>query len=798
MKNIYKTIVFIVVLFTSITLLAQTGAYKRVKIFTNHRSLNELSRLGIETDHGDLRKGVWFITDLSEREIEKVKKAGVSYEIMVDDVKKYYREQAATTAINKTQSVVCNGVGGSPVYPVPSHFSLGSMGGYLTYQEMLDNLDSMAANYSNLITIKAPIGAGLSIEGRPIYYVKISDNPTLTEPESRMLYTAVHHAREPESLSQLIFYMWYLLENYATDIQVQNIVNNSELFFIPCINPDGYIYNETTDPNGGGMWRKNRRDNLDGEFGVDLNRNYEYNWGFDDDGSSPFTADETYRGTAPFSEPETQLVSDFVNNYDFKITLNYHTFGNLLIYPWGYIPSLYTPDSALFVNYGMLLTRYNQFTYGTANQTVGYIVNGSSDDWMYGEQATKPKIFAMTPEVGDGQWGFWPPSSEIIPLAQNCMFQNLTAAQLLGRYAVLNDLSENLIQQTSGYIKFNIKQLGLDTTGTYTVSLVPITSNISTTGSPKIFSNLSVLQEITDSISFTLNTVGLLYGDEVKFLLSIDNGQFVTTDTLTKYFGLPTIVYSSSGNSLSGWNAGQWGISNTEFYSPPSSITDSPFGDYSDNDNNVLRLTNPVSLSNAVRATLSFYTKWAIEPNYDYAQVAVSTNGGGSWTPLCGKYTVTGSNDQDPGEPVYDGFQNTWVKEEMSLDNYIGQNILIRFRLVSDGFQEYDGFYFDDLEIIKILPGGVGINEVLTDNFNISSMPNPASDYTYINYTFSSSIKSAQLKIYDATGRIVKVTPLLKTSSSRRIDLRDMERGIYFYRIDTEAGCSLTQKLAIN
>lgn len=797
MKNIYKTFCFIFLFFFSVFAFAQRGNYKRVKIYTGEQGIIQLSRLGIETDHGNLRKGVWFITDLSEREIEKIKQAGFKTEVLIDDVQKYYREQTATViTANKSQVVVCNG-SSAPVYPTPSHFSLGSMGGYLTYQEMLDHLDSMATIFPNLITIRDSIPGGVSIEGRPIYFVKISDNPTVTETEPRMLYTALHHAREPESLSQLIFYMWYLLENYTTDTQVQNIVNSSELFFIPCINPDGYIYNETTDPNGGGMWRKNRRDNLDGEWGVDLNRNYGYNWGFDDNGSSPFTADETYRGTAAFSEPETQLIRDFVNAHDFKITLNYHTNGNLLIYPWGYIPSFYTPDSALFVNYGMLLTTYNQYTYGTADQTVGYIVNGSSDDWMYGEQIAKPKIFAMTPEVGDGNWGFWPPSTEIIPLAHGCMFQNLTAAQLLGKYAVLNDLSETLIQQTTGYIKFNIKQLGLDTTGSYTVTLAPVSANISNTGSPKVFSNLSILQEEDDSISFTLNGTGLLNGDAVKFLLSIDNGQFVVSDTLTKYYGQPTLVYSSTGNNLTGWNAGNWGVSPIVFYSPPASITDSPFGDYSSNDNNVLRISNPVNLTNAVKTTLSFYTKWAIEPNYDWVQAQASTSPTGPWTALCGKYTVTGSSNQDPGEPLWDGFQNTWVKEEMSLDNFVGQNIYIRFRLLSDWGLEYDGFYFDDLEITKILAGGVGINETLQNDFTVSAVPNPAGDFTTINYSLPASAKKAHFVLYDETGRLLQNIPLSNNRTSLKADVRSFESGIYFFRIVSDNGNSIPQKLVL-
>ncbi|HKR03530.1 MAG TPA: M14 family zinc carboxypeptidase [Bacteroidia bacterium] len=807
MFKLYKTVLIALLILSAFAGFAQTAKenYSRVKIYTNVKGITALTRLGIETDHGDYRKGVWLITDLSDRELAKVQQAGFKTEVLINDISGYYKFQNVADVSkffdnpisqSKQQSAVGCGSTTGPVYPVPSHFSLGSMGGYFTYQEMLDNLDSMFSNFPNLITIRQQIGTGTSIEGNPLYYVKISDNPTVSEPEPQMLYTALHHAREPESLSQLLFYMWYLLENYTTDTQIQNIVNNSELYFITCVNPDGYLYNEMTDPGGGGMWRKNRRDNLDGEFGVDLNRNYGYNWGYDDDGSSPVTGDATYRGTAPFSEPETQIVSDFVNTLDFKIALNYHTFGNLLIYPWGYIPSFFTPDSALFVNYGKLLTTYNQYNYGTDDQTVGYIVNGSSDDWMYGEQTTKPKILAMTPEVGTG--GFWPPSSEIISMSQGCMYMNITAAQLLGRYAVLSDLSETLIPLTTGYIKFDLKQLGLDTTGSYTVTLAAITSNVSSTGAPKVFSNLSVLQTIIDSISFSLNTTGLLYGDEVKFLLSIDNGQFVVADTLTKYFGQSTVVLSQNNNTMNGWNTSNWGISTAQYYSPTGSITDSPFGDYQSNDFNTLQLTNPVSLTNAVKATLTFYTKWAIEPGYDYAQVAVSTNGGATWTALCGKYTKTGSPNQDPGNPLYDGFQNTWVKEEMSLDDYIGQNILIRFLMASDNFTEYDGFYFDDLEITKIVPGGVGINEISNTVLSVSPcMPNPVSDYAYISYSLPKTKNDAVLIFTDATGRTVKTMTLNQNQSSIKIDLQNVQRGIYFYQIVSGDSRSVIQKLIV-
>ena len=130
------------------------------------------------------------------------------------------------------------------------------MGGYLTYSEMLSELDDMAQQYPNLITVKTPIHNFLTHENRPIYHVKISDNPNSNESEANVLYTAIHHAREPMSLMENIFFMWYLLENYNTNLEVKYLVDNNQMFFVPCINPDGYIYNEITDPNGGGMWRK--------------------------------------------------------------------------------------------------------------------------------------------------------------------------------------------------------------------------------------------------------------------------------------------------------------------------------------------------------------------------------------------------------------------------------------------------------------------------------------------------------------------------------------------------------------
>lgn len=790
MKNTLFILLVALICFQS----AAQEKYSRVKILTGKEGLHKISALGIETDHGLIRPNVWFIAELSQREIDKVKTTGLPYEIMVDDVKEdFLRRNREPQSAHKLSGAGYPCGNGMPQYTTPANFSLGSMGGHLYYYELLDHLDEMYNQFPNLITVKAPVDASITtIEGRPVFYVKISDNPTVNEPEPQMLYTAIHHAREPVSMHQLIFYMWYLLENYSSNPLVQQIVNSTELYFIPCINPDGYIENEITDPTGGGMWRKNKRNNLDGTFGVDLNRNYGYNWGYDNNGSSPLGVDETYRGTGPFSEPETEMVKNFVNAHNFKIALNYHTFGNLLIYPWGYIQNLYTPDSALFVNYGSMLTEQNRYTFGTANQTVGYVVNGSSDDWMYGEQTIKPKILAMTPEVGP--W-FWPSQFEIEDLCHGTVYQNLLAAQLCGPYADVRETGEKIISSVSGHIKFSLQQLGLDTTATYTVTLAPASSNIVSTGSPKLYSNLSLLQTLVDSIAFTLVNTNLNYGDELKFVLSINNGLYTLADTVIKIFGVPTQVYFSSFPTSGGWTPQSgWGITSQQYYSAPTSITDSPNGNYPSNTVRTFTSNNQFNLINAVSAELTYFAKWAIEPNFDFAQVLISTDNGGTWTPLCGNFTVEGTLDQDPGQPVYEGFQNTWVKERIDLTPYIGNQIKIRFMLVSDGFEEYDGFYFDDLSIVEILPGGLSVNENLTGNFSVHIYPNPALHQI----TFSTTLKNeSELTIADASGRLIQNQKMKSGISQCQINLTQFESGIYFYTLKAEDGTAIRGKFSV-
>ena len=793
MKNT-KRFLSIVVVFAIISLsaFAQRSTYKKIKIYGTQIQLNELIKQGVCMDHGDIKKNTWFISYFNEQETTLIKKSGLKYEILIENTKEFYKTQKATLKNAKVAVVGGCTNGNAPTYPMPSHFKLGSMGGFLTYSEMLSELDSMALLYPNLISVKQTVDTGFTWDSNVIYFVKISNNPNVSQSLPQVYYSALHHAREPLSMQQMIYYMWYLLENYQTDSLVKNLVNSREQYFVPCVNPDGYLYNELTDPTGGGLWRKNRRDNLDGTFGVDINRNYDLDWGLDNIGSSPFTNSETYRGISAASEPETQMIKHFINTHHFVTGLDYHTYGNRLIYPWDAIPNYYTPDSANYVNLGNAYTAYNLYLYGTSNQTINYVVNGGSVDWLYGEQISKPKIFDFTPECG---YDFWPAQADIIPIIQGTVHMNVMSALVAGKYAKVEDTSPILLPSTTGYINFSLTQLGLDTLGSYTITLTPLSSNILATGNPKIIGSLKYLQIANDSILYTLAS-NLPNGTVVKFILTIDLGTYQLHDTLTKYFGTPVTLVSDNGTTMNQWATGtQWGTTTSSFYSAPSSITDSPFGNYLSNTFNPLVIAAPINLVAAIKAGLSFYTHWQIEAVNDYAEVAASDDNGVTWSPLCGRYTHAGALTQDPGMPIYDGLKANWVKEEMSLDDYLGKNILLRFLLVSDGATELDGFYFDDFKVWA-LSSNVGVDENKSTVFMSELFPNPANTNVSVNYSVPPG-DHYQLQMVNAIGQNISLQTLDNAKSTTTVDLKNIEAGVYFFRIETAKNIFAVKRLVV-
>lgn len=684
--------------------------HHRVMIFLDEKEdIKELASLGLALESGDYRPGVYIVGEFSESELESIAEAGFRYEILIEDMTRYYQERNEGLDADSIMRSWRDSDRVHHRYETPENFKLGSMGGFHTYSELLDELDEMADKFPHLIMEKKPISDTLlSIEDRPVYWTRISNDPENLLDKPRVLYTALMHAREPASMQQMLFQMWYLLENYDSDPEIQYLVDNMEMYFVPCINPDGYIHNELTNPNGGGMHRKNMRIHNENPPGIDINRNYGYMWGYDNQGSSPDPGAQTYRGTGPFSEPETELQRIFAEELNFKLALNNHTFSDLLIYPWGY-EDLLTPDSLIFINYADLMTRENKYVYGTVYETLNYFVNGGSDDWFYGEQETKDKVFAFTPEAGSQADGFWPAIYRIEEICAGHVGMNTYLARLALAYAEINQTCDYYIEEHDSSFNFELKNYGLDPEASFEVYLEPLSCNIIEAGEAASFANMEVLEKSEGVIDFKVHP-STIPGEEVEFVVHLDNGKFAWTDTVMKYFGTPEVVFYDPCIDMSNWTSAVWGITNKVYFEPPSSIADSPGSNYPANAHTTITTKQTIDLTQeSTMINAEFYARWHIVRNYAYVQFMVSDDNGQTWTPLEGNYTIRGSSDKNRNEPLYDGFQDEWVKEIIDLTDFTGKEILLRFSLVSSHTGWWplppateEGFYFDEFSVLRI------------------------------------------------------------------------------------------------
>lgn len=749
------------------TLSAQT-TWQRARIYCSPESRALLASTGIAIDHPVESNKKWITADLSDQEIQLAKDAGFTIEILIPDLKSWYKEMnsAAAKNISKTSAM-----------PIPPGFNLGSMGGYITYAELLLEMDSMVQNFPNLISVGDSIGT--TYEGRTLWAYRVSDNPNTDENEPEVLYTSMHHAREPNAMMQMLYYLYYLLNNYGTDQEVTCLLDNKELYFVPIVNPDGYLYNESTDPQGGGMWRKNRRDNLDGTFGVDLNRNYGENWGFDNVGSSPNTSSDTYRGTAGFSEPETQAIRNYCNSREFRSALNYHTYGNLLIYPYGYIPFLLTPDSATFSTHAHELTSINNYKYGTGVETVGYVTNGDSDDWMYSEQTTKDKIISMTPEAGTPQFGFWPPQNQILPFCEDNLRANLIEAWLSGAYVKPAYADLHPINTPNAWLPVNFLNLGLDTATAVTATLEIVDANILSVANTIQFTNLASLNTRLDSFQVSLAN-SIPEGTQIR---AVVHTQFINcfdrTDTISFYYGTPQQVYTSDfENGIGSWSSSSgWALTTEDSNSPATCMTDSPNSNYSDNDFSQLTLLQSFPLTGIVAPRLEFNARWRIEAGYDYCQLKISVNQG-PWTALATTRTVIGTSDQVI-QPLYDGAK-PWGKEIADLSAHIGKSVRFRFEFTSDPFQNDQGFFFDDFTIVGY--NAPNQTESLIPSTDlITVFPNPTAAQLNIHWdTNYLGFAEAELVMFEVSGKKVLQVPV---KSGSEVSIQNLAEGLYTYQL---------------
>jgi hypothetical protein len=278
-------------------------------------------------------------------------------------------------------------------------------GYFFNYYEMTDTINSLLAHYPNIAANATP---GYSYEGRPLLCVKISDNPLVNEGEPQVFINGCTHAREPLGTHTCVAFASLLCANYGRDSLVTWLVNNREIYIIPVMNPDGYVYNSDVQPSYP-YWRKNCNFTSPRTSGVDLNRNYGFKWGLDDIGSSPWPDDETYRGPSRFSEPETQVIRDFEAGHKFRTEMDSHTYGRYNLYAWGHDNEDPPEYSTILYPCGETLKSNNGYTQTGPTYRTIYCTNGNSVDWEQADTlhngSRKFVAYAFSSELGI--YDFW-------------------------------------------------------------------------------------------------------------------------------------------------------------------------------------------------------------------------------------------------------------------------------------------------------------------------------------------------------------------------------------------------------
>ncbi|UCG36077.1 MAG: hypothetical protein JSV64_05475 [Candidatus Bathyarchaeota archaeon] len=315
---------------------------------------------------------------------------------------------------------------------------------YHNYSEIIDSLLFLNLTYPDIVDV---FSIGDSWLGRTIYCIRLT-NESITRPKPKLLFVGYHHAREPISAELALYFVVDAATRYSTSPTLAELVDETELYVVVALNIDAFeVVNQNAwqrknihpidedgdsffdedppdDADGDGyiedliFWNgtyyeflrwEGLDDDSDGSFnedwvgGVDLNRNYGYEWNASVDSGSPDPRDEDYRGPAPFSEPETQAMRDFALQHDFKYSVSLHSGAEMVIYPWGYSANPPT-DVIVFNEMASDLATLTSSAYQQGG--TWYTTSGVWEDWMYGNRCS----FAFTCEIymNDSAWHYEP------------------------------------------------------------------------------------------------------------------------------------------------------------------------------------------------------------------------------------------------------------------------------------------------------------------------------------------------------------------------------------------------------
>jgi hypothetical protein len=646
-------------------------------------------------------------------------------------------------------------------------------GYYLSYAEIVDSLRDLALNHASICMLDSlPFP---TYEGRWIYGVKISDNPQLEEDEPGFTIDGCHHSREWATPQAVLFFADSMISSYGTIGEITDIINRTQIYCFPLINVDGYVY----DYPAGNMWRKNREP-FSGSIGADCNRNYggalngevDGYWGAADEGQLTHRpAASTFCGAFAYSGDEIWAYTTYIRERKIVTGFSLHSYGEQVMYPWGY-KAQGTPDSTLYDEKGYHMASMMQSLYsGTYDPGQSYFnpypTAGNTRDWVYGYNhyvAGLSTLFYGS-EIGTA---FYQNQNDL-----DCIsLQVFKAAKYLAGFA------DSLMIATEGVVP------------------APVIYPLGTAGA---------------DFSISWHAQNASHNNPLHWeLLELSN---------------PSIIEDDLEGGTDRWLLQGFTLSTNQAHSG----THSYFSGNIDDMNHAVQSAHPFLV--VPGDSVTFWCWYDLETNYDVAVVEVSENTK-EWFNL--------------DTTRFNGNSNGWIRKAYSLENWLGKSIYIRFRAMTDGGVLDQGFYVDDiyptcyftnLDIVSssindTIYGFVGHQSgeyyYLVRGYNatygwgdysclekvdvsvgieqgdltgptqvessLSLLQNPFSDRLHISYAIATESEAAYLRIYDATGRLVKdVSSNLSVTShtsSVRWDGKDdqgnaLPNGIYFVKLET-------------
>ncbi len=680
---------------------------------------------------------------------------------------------------------------------------------YHTYDELTAELQLAAQTYPSLCRLES---AGNSVQGRDLWIVKISDNVKLEEPEPEFKYISSMHGDEPVGMEMCLYLIRYLLEKYGTVDRVTQLVNNTEIWIMPLMNPDGYVAHR----------RRNVHD-------VDLNRNF------------PDRISDPHNITAG-REPETQAIMNLSAAHSFVLSANFHTGALLVNYPYDSNSTeapIYTacPDDALFIELAKTYSYHNSpmwnspyFPNGITNGADWYTVFGGMQDWNYVWMGCNE----ITIELSDNSW----PNAYLLSTFWQENRESMLAYLEASHWGIRGIVSDSL---TAAPLSATVEVEGIDhqifsdpDNGDYYRLLLPGIYNLRFTApnyQTKIINSVQVIQgnyttlnvqlaptqhfivqgtvrdretnaPLAATLKFISDTTRVAVSDSIsgsfqiqlpadEYAISVSNHRYQQIrDTLTvsqntdiAYLLAPfrfifeTKLETANGNFWASDSIWQWGTPATgpaQAFSGQRVWGTLLCESYPAHANSVL--TSPVIALPDAEVLLFSFKHWLeaeadlFVPGtaYDGGVVEISPADSAHWEqifPVAGYAFVIPNYATNSafaaGTQLFSG-SHDWREETFDLTVFKNKTVRLRFRFGSDAGNEYPfaGWYIDDIHI-KYLPRASNVRfadegELLQSHSILENYPNPFNNSTTVKFSISKKARVC-IKIFNLAGQLVDV-----------------------------------------